>query len=355
MVRTFLDHLGPRLVGEDPLDRERLLQRFYYGAVGYDRHGAYLAALSAIDIALWDLAGNLLGQPIAKLMGGVFRDRVEAYASGPFLPPPGTDPLAHYLTETERYAAEGLRTMKMRAGFTPELDERLVAAVRRALGPDIRLAVDFNQGYDRLTAARSLARLEPHDLIWAEEPVAPDDLDGYLYLRRHSDIPLAGGETESMSFGFVPLLDHRVLDIVQPDVSTAGGLTECLKIRHLAEAWRVVFTPHVWGSALSAAASLQLLASAPPYAPTLNAIEPLLEWDRSPNPFRDELLTEPLQFEGAYVRVPTGPGLGIQVNEEIIRRFRVAKLGTRLPTSTHKRHAVCYGRSSTKLYMLRRE
>ena len=96
------------------------------------------------------------------------------------------------------------------------------------------------------------------------------------------------------------------------------------EIRHLAEAWRVVFTPHVWGSALSAAASLHLLASAPPYAPTLNAIEPLLEWDRSPNPFRDELLTEPLRFEGAYVRVPSGPGLGVTVNEEIIRKFQVA-------------------------------
>jgi D-galactarolactone cycloisomerase len=323
VARTFVERLAPRLIGEDPLDRERLLQRFYYDAVGYDRHGAYLAALSAIDIALWDVAGKLLGQPVAKLIGGVFRDRVEAYASGPFLPPPGGDPVAHYLAETERYAQAGLRVIKMRAGFTPELDERLVAAVRNALGPNIRLAVDFNQGYDRLTAVRSLLRLEPYGMAWAEEPVAPDDIDGYLHVRRHIGVPLAGGETESMSFGFVPLLERRVLDIVQPDVSVAGGITECLKIRHLAEAWRVTFTPHVWGSAIGAAASLQLLASAPPYAPTLNAVEPLLEWDRSPNPFRDHLLKEPIRFEGPYAVVPAGPGLGIEVDELVLQTYRV--------------------------------
>ena len=316
--------IAPRYLGADPLDRERLFHETLASAAGYDRRGALVAALSAVDMAAWDLAARSLGVPLARLLGGIHRDAVEAYASGPFLPPPDQDAARHYRLEAARYAADGFATIKMRGGFSPRTDRTLAEAVRAGAGPDVRIAVDFNQGCDGIRAARILSAFADLDIAFAEEPVAPDDPDGYAFVGARTAIPLAGGETEATLRGFRDLLDRGVLAVVQPDLSIAGGFTECLRIRHLAEARGVRTMPHVWGTGIGVAAALHFIASTPAYGAAIDPVEPLLEWDCSDNPLRERIATRPFAFDGPRIRLPDGPGLGIAIDESVIDRHRTA-------------------------------
>jgi D-galactarolactone cycloisomerase len=164
--------------------------------------------------------------------------------------------------------------------------------------------------------------IEPCDIGWFEEPVPPEDIAGYRAVKAALSIPVAGGECEFTRFGFRELLLARAVDIIQPDTCAAGGLSECKKIADMAEAFGVRYNPHVWGTGIALAASLQLLAVLPPLTPTsLNPIEPLLEFDRTEHPIREKLLTQPIEHERGRVRVPDGPGLGIEIDRAALARF----------------------------------
>jgi D-galactarolactone cycloisomerase len=278
-------------------------------------------AISAIDIALWDLKGKALRQPVSRLLGGPFRTQVRAYATGLYRHRVADNATA-LAREAEAYAAEGFRAMKMKVGFGLDEDVRNVRAVRAAIGGDRLLAMDANHAYDAGQAIRLGRKLEGCDLAWFEEPVVPEDLDGYCQVKAALRIPIAGGETEYARWGFRDLCARRAVDIVQPDICGCGGFTEAWRIAALASASSLTVYPHVWGTAVGLFASLHLTAALPPNPPAMVAADPLFELDRTPNPLRDQLALNPPKRAGDIVDVPTGPGLGLEVDRAVLERYR---------------------------------
>jgi len=185
--------------------------------------------------------------------------------------------------------------------------------------------VDANHAYNAATAIRMGRGLERFDVRWFEEPVPPEDHDGYRAVRRALSIAVAGGECEFTRYGFRDLIAGGCVDIAQPDLCAAGGISEWLKIQALAESFGVWVIPHVWGSGVALAAALHVLAASPPFPHTANPLplqnEPVIEYDRNPNPLRDKLLTEEITLFNGRLPVPQGPGLGIQINEEVLRQY----------------------------------
>ena len=308
------------LLGRDPLDRETLWIEMYNRLRDHGQKGAVIEALSAVDIALWDIAGKRFGVPAHRLAGRAFRTRVPAYATGLYRRR-SPENLRLLAREAEARLQEGFRALKVKIGFGLAYDAEVVAAIRAAVGPGIGLAVDANHAYDASTALRVCERLAPLGLLWFEEPVLPEDLAGYLELRRHTSVPLAGGEAEFTRYGFRELISRRALDIVQPDCCAVGGLSEALKVADMADAWQVRCMPHVWGTGVAIAAALQMLAMIAPCPPSLEPQEPMLEYDRSPNPLRDAICGEGFGLRDGMVDVPQGPGIGVAPDRRVLERF----------------------------------
>ena len=320
--------LKPLLLGQDPFDREVLWEKMYAKMRDYGQKGIPIEAISGIDIALWDLMGKALNLPVHKLLGGAMRDKVMAYATGLYYKesPNLTQDL---IQEALGYIKEGFSAIKMKVGGLPLVqDLRNVRAVREAIGFDILLMVDANHAYNSMTAIQVGRELEKHQVFWFEEPVIPEDIGGYLEVKEALDLPIAGGECEYTRFGFRELISRRAVDILQPDTCKAGGLSEAKKIASLAAAWGIPYVPHVWGTPIAMAAALHFMACLPE-APSCRAPLPfhqlpVLEFDRTPHPIREELAIQPIQVEGGWVSVPTGPGLGVQVRQEVLSKYRVA-------------------------------
>jgi D-galactarolactone cycloisomerase len=332
LTKVVVDHaLAPLLTGEDPFASAMLWERMYDATRDYGQKGTVIGAISGVDIALWDLKGRALGVPVYALLGGPFRDRVVPYATGMYVKHgrDRADQIRLLQAEACGYVAQGFSAMKMKIGFFhPKEDIALVGAIRQAIGDQILLAVDANHAYNAYTAIEVGRAIEPCRIAWFEEPVPPEDLQGYLQVKARVNIPISGGEVEYTSFGARGLIAERAVDIIQPDTCGCGGITECWRIAALARAYGVQYFPHVWGSVVGLAASLQLLASLPPCPPTANPAayyqEPLLEFDRNASPLRDELSIQPIGLEDGVVRIPQGPGLGITINPDVLDRYRVA-------------------------------
>jgi D-galactarolactone cycloisomerase len=294
----------------------------YAATRDYGQKGFALHAISAVDIALWDLKGQALGVSVSRLLGGRFRERVQAYATGLYFRP--RDAFATDLAEEAvAYVAAGFTAIKLKVGYTPEIDRQHVQAVREAIGPNVHLMVDANHAYDATTAIRLGRTLEPYDLRWFEEPVIPENIEGYVEVRRALDIPIAGGEAEFTRYGFRRLLSAGAVDIVQPDLTATGGFTECQRIAAQASAWGARYLPHVWGSAVGLHANLQFIAAGPPATASIFPLEPLFELDRTPNRFRDHLTHQPICLNDGWLDIPDRPGLGVTVDESVIDRFLV--------------------------------
>lgn len=315
--------LAPILLGADPSDTLPLWERMYARTRDYGQKGFAIHAISAVDIALWDLKGKALGVSVSRLLGGRFRARVQAYATGLYFRP-RDDFTADLVAEAEAHVAAGFRAIKLKVGYTPEADVRHARAVRAAIGPDVDLMVDANHAYDTTTALRLGRAFERLDVRWFEEPVIPEDVEGYAALCRALDVPIAGGEAEYTRYGFRRLFAARGVDIVQPDLTVAGGFTECQRIAALAGAHGVRYVPHVWGSAVGLAAALQFTAALPPATAALYPIEPLFEFDRTPNHFRDDLAAIPIRADNGWLAIPDAPGLGVVVDMEMLTRYRIA-------------------------------
>jgi D-galactarolactone cycloisomerase len=308
------------LIGADPCASEAIWQILYSRFRDQGQKGLAITALSGVDIALWDLRGKALGVPAHRLMGGPLRTRVQAYATGTFRLDEG-DPLDYIVREVKEYAAQGFEGMKLKIGRDVEEDVELIKAVRAAIGPSHKLMIDANHGYDALEAIALGLRVADQNIEWFEEPVVPEDLASYREVKRGQPIPLAGGECEFTRWGFLNILTTRSMDILQPDTCAAGGLSECKKIADMAAAFGVRYLPHVWGTGISLAAALQLLAVLPHTPPRINPREPLLEFDRTEHAFRQAILAKPLEHEGGWMQIPTGPGLGIEINRDTLREF----------------------------------
>jgi D-galactarolactone cycloisomerase len=314
--------LRPLLMGADPFQIEPLWHRMYMQTRDYGMKGAVIAAISGVDIALWDLAGKALGQPVWRLLGGAHRSRVQVYATG-FYRVAGQGEAPRLAAEAKQRAAEGFRLLKIKLGFGVADDIAVMEAVSQAIeGQGVRMMIDTNHAYGVADAARLGRALEPYDLRWYEEPVAAEDLAGYRELRAKLDVPIAGGENEFTVFGFRTLFDARAVDIAQPDLCAAGGFTSCRHIASLALAHGVQVNPHVWGSSVGQAASLHLICTLPLANPSLHADEPVFEYDCSAHPFRERLVDRPLRQRDGWLELGEAPGLGIEVDRGALERYR---------------------------------
>lgn len=323
ITAAVVQTIAPWLIDEDPLRTDFLWQMIYARLRDHGQKGAVIEGLSGIDIALWDIKGKHFGVPVHRLLGGPLRSEVQAYATGLYRRKSG-DPLQYLAEEAADYVAQGFKAVKLKVGFGVDEDAAVTLAVREAIGPDVALMVDANHAYDAVAAIRLGRMIEPYDIGWFEEPVPPEDIAGYGEVKAALSIPIAGGECEFTRFGFRELLASRAIDIIQPDTCAAGGLSECKKIADMAEAFGVRYNPHVWGTGIAIAASLQLLAVLPSHTPhSLAPVEPMLEFDRTEHPIRQSLLLQPIEHVKGIVQIPDGPGLGIEVDRDALARFAV--------------------------------
>lgn len=303
--------LAQFLIGQDPKNTGAIWDKLYAtnSSRGYTR-GYQMIAIAAVDMALWDLKGKILGQPVYQLLGGPMRDRVPVYATGLMLEkdPGAIGELA------QAYVERGFRGMKLKIGQDLQQDLATVRLLRESLGPDLKLMVDANGGYDHKTALRMARLLEPYDIFWFEEPLPVEDAAGMSELRGQIPMYLAAGECEYTTTAFRDLLVNRALDVCQPDVSRSGGITETIRIINLAHSFNAYYAPHAWGGVLCVTASAHLAMAAP------NLL--VCELDQVPNPLRDELSVEPLDFRDGCLHLPDRPGLGVEIDPEALERFK---------------------------------
>lgn len=323
--------IRPMILGDDPLDRDVIWHKVYNLLRDHGQKGMAMQSLSGVDIALWDIAGKVAGLPLHKLVGGAHRTRVKAYGYGMMLKRESAeDHVARFRDEAAAIRDAGFAATKMKVGLGPKEDVKLCEAVRDGVGDDFDFMVDANHCYTTPDAFFVGRALDDLGAYWFEEPVAPEDLDGYRELRAGLRVNISGGEAEFNRWGWRAILENRGLDIAQPEVCALGGISEYLRVLALCHAHFTPVINHVWGSAVAVATNLQLLAAMPALPGGLNPWEPLLEFDTTDNRFRDELLCEPLDIQGqvrktgGYVAVPGGPGLGVEPDPAFIRRFAVA-------------------------------
>ena len=313
--------LKPLVMGADPLDIEVLWHRMYNMTRDFGRKGSVISGISAVDIALWDIAGKFYGQPIYKLLGGAFRLQVKPYATG-FYRIKGQGEAQRLADEAIRHFEAGFTHMKVKLGYGVDDDIACMHAIGKAIqGKPIKLMIDTNHAYGRAEALRLGRALEAFDLLWYEEPVVPEDIQGYVEMRQKLSMPIAGGENEHTLYGYRELLGAGGLDIAQPDLGSCGGISAGRHIVALAQSHGVQVNPHVWGSAVAQAASLQLIAALPVAHHSLFAQQPVLEYDRSSHPFRQELITTPIELDDGWVNIPSRPGLGIEVDRAILDKY----------------------------------
>lgn len=321
VVCACVEFFTPHLIGGDPLRTGALWQVMHARGADFARRGVLLAALSAIDVALWDLKGKMLGVPVHVLLGGRRRDAVSVYATGLYFDdaPNLTERLA---AEAVGYVEQGFRAVKMKVGLGVEADAANVRAVRSAIGARAKLMIDSNHAFSLREALDLVRRVEDCDIAWFEEPLSPDDYEGYRELRRRSPIPIAAGECEYGVAGFHQLFGAQAVDLAQPDICACGGFTEVQRIAALARAHHVALTPHCWGTGIGFAAGLHFLSTVDMLPGRLRMPEPFLEMDRTENALRDELTGPRFQPVEGRVVVPDAPGLGVEVDPGRLAEFR---------------------------------
>ena len=300
------------LVGEDPADVERLWDKMYYQTNRYGRRGAAIHAISGADIALWDLKGKAEGKPIYELFGGAVRNTVRAYASVLFADTPEqTGAMA------SEYVEMGLTAVKFGwgpIGQDPDIDVAHIQAAREAVGTDRDLMVDAGHAWDWETALERTRLFEEFNLGWLEEPLSQDDRNGYSRLCEQSLVPIAAGEGDVTHWDFEDLV-QRGLQVIQPDVAFCGGLTVCRRVSEMTEARGIRSVPHCFSTGINLAASLHWMASVPD--------GDLVEYCLRPSPLMRTLVANLPPLLDGRVPVPDGPGLGIELNADIVEKYRV--------------------------------
>jgi L-alanine-DL-glutamate epimerase-like enolase superfamily enzyme len=316
LVTGAVELLWPLLRGESAVEPERVSEKLRQSSFWQGRGGAVEHAISGLDIALWDLMGRACGQPVSRLLGGNYRDRIKPYGSILFDEP---DALARNL---ESVVDRGFKAIKM--GWRPfgrrsrQFDELLIRTARRTVGDDVELMVDAGgseQFWPHGTnwARNTAAMLADYHITWFEEPLPPDDLAGYKELTRVSPVPIAGGEVLTRRQSFQPWLEQRAVDIIQPDCTKNGGLSESRKIAWMAYDHNVQLVPHGWNTAVGLAADLQFSAA----LPVARYVEYL-----TPCAYIDELTMEPFRLdEEGCLGIPQRPGLGIEIDPRRLQRF----------------------------------
>lgn len=310
--------LAPLLVGEDPRDIGALWQRMLDATHLWGRRGIETYAMSGVDIALWDLLGKIANQPVYRLLGG-FKDRARAYFA------PSLKPTEEIVAEAEQAKADGYTAIKLRLGGDLAAAVELVARTREVVGAGFEIAVDANMAYDR-RGALSLAReLEALEVSWLEEPILSRSLTQYIedhsWLADRVAIRLSGGESLFTRFEYIELLHRRTFDIVQPDCTSVGGISEAKRVADMAGAWNLMCVPHIAcssGTGIGLAAGLHLVLAC--------ANAPLVEFDPYGGPGWDGLLVSPLEVRNGHIGALEAPGLGIELSAGAEERFAVDRL-----------------------------
>ncbi len=301
------------LVGRDPFDIEQIWELMYRKTNYYGRLGVVMHAMSGVDMALWDIMGKALGKPVHKLLGGSYCSDVRAYAS--LLMPESSEEVREAVC---RYVAEGFTAVKL--GYGPlgqevRKDVALAAAAKDAAGPDVEVMIDIGHGYSLKEAMQAAREFEDLGIFWMEEPLPPEDFDGYQRLTASTSLRIAAGEQDTGRWTFRRLIWEAGLDVLQPDISRVGGLTEAKKIAYMAHEANRLLVPHAFRTGVLVAACLHLIAAIPNSA--------FLEFSVTESALRRELLSAPFKVVKGRVAVPTQPGLGIEINPDTVRAYTV--------------------------------
>jgi len=315
ITKTIIEReLKEYLIGEDPLNIERLWEKMYQRSIKHGRKGAIIASMSGIDIALWDIKAKAAKMPLYKLLGGCY-EAIRAYASAGFYAP--AKEVKELAEEMASYVREGFTAVKMKIGrLSLSQDAERVKAAREAIGDDVDLLVDGNNAYNSYQAIKMARKLEEYNIFWFEEPVPAEDIEGSAKVVAAIDTPVAAGENEFTRYGFRDLIINKAIDIAQPDVTWCGGITEAKKIAAMASAWNIPCVPHSFSSAIALVANLHFSAS------ICNSL--FQEFDRNYNPLRENLLTEPITInKDSYIELMDKPGLGVELDESVVKQYRV--------------------------------
>jgi len=321
LVEGALQLLRPWLLGESAIEPERVSEKLRQMAFWQGRGGSVEHAISGIDIALWDILGKVTGQPVARLLGGFYRDRIKPYGSILFDEP---DKLRETLLEV---TARGFKAIKM--GWRPfgrvskQMDELLVKTARETVGPDVELMVDAGGSeqfwpHNYKWAIETAHMLANYQVTWFEEALPPDDIEGYIKLREHAPLPIATGEVLTRRQSFVPWITRGAVDIIQPDVTKVGGISEERRIAWLAYDNNVLWVPHGWNTAIGLAADL-----------ALTACTPVARWVEylTPSPYIEEIVATPFKIDAeGMLEIPTGPGLGVTLDPDGVAKYSNTRL-----------------------------
>lgn len=316
LVDGSLQLLRPHLIGECAIEPERVSEKLHQMTFWQGRGGAVTHAISGVDIALWDLLGQATGQPISRLLGGIYRDRIKPYGSLLFAEPP-------ILKERLLAAIErGFKAFKLGwhqfGRVSRQYDELLIKTARDAVGPDIELMVDaggseqfWPHGYK--WAVETARMLADYNIVWFEEALPPDDLEGFKKLREHAPLPIASGEVLTRRQSFYPWIEGGAVDIIQPDSTKCGGLSEARRIAWLAYDHNVLLISHGWNTAIGLAADLHLAAA----MPVARYVEYI-----TPSPYIEDIVAQPFSLDDeGMLAIPTGPGLGIELDPAGVKRM----------------------------------
>lgn len=320
-IREYLKMLAPFFIGRSVYDFEIVAAQVRNRLYHFGTQGHFSSCLGGINVACWDAIGKTLQVPVSSLLGGRSAERIACYATTGYFTDDPRIGIEEQLSAFPRDAFVGVK-IKIGAGLASDLER--VRAARGVVGDDTLLMIDMNGNYTVDVALASLRRLAEFNIHWCEEPLPPADITGYAELRARSPVPIAAGEGHHGVPDFKRLIDARAVDIVQPSITGSGGLGELKAIATLAQASNLRVSPPCWGSAIALASAVHFAASLPAWPHTDNPPFPLMvEYDVGENPLRDELVRNPIRPVDAKLPVPTGPGLGIELDPEIVARYRV--------------------------------
>ena len=324
--------IQPLIKGENPTNKEYIWHKIYNSLRDSGQKGMPIQALSGIDIALWDILSKKANLPLYQLLGGKCNNQIPVYGYGMMLQKKSVEQLIElFQKEAKEIKAKNFKAMKMKIGIGPKDDLKLVKAVREAVGDDYKLMVDANHAYNLSDALYVGKGLDEMNIYWFEEPVAPEDYEGYKELKEKLKTNIAGGEAEFTKYGWNQLIKNRCVDIAQPEVCGLGGITEYLKISALAQSNFIPIINHVWGSALSVAVNLHLLISMPDMPGGLYPSKPMLEFDTtSKNIFITDLAEEKFSIldqvknNNGFAKPMEEIGIGINPNKDFIKKYEVS-------------------------------
>lgn len=324
LINEGISFLKPFILGQNPLENEVIWHNMYRKTLDFARRGILVSALSAIDVALWDLKGKLLGLPVSTLLGGAHRTKIKPYATGLYFTDP-KNPRKDFEKEIDKYLSMGFKAIKMKVGLGINEDFDNVKYVRNLIGDDIDLMVDSNHAYSLREAVILSKRLESLNISWFEEPLSPEFYKQYSELRKKTSIPISGGECEYLRYGFHQMLRNNSVDIIQPDICACGGITEAKRISALSTTYGVDLVPHTWGSAIGIHTALHFISNLENMPGRMQEPDFLMEYDQTENSLREKLTNTKIELVDGYIEVPNTPGLGIEINQEVLDKFTVKK------------------------------